>query len=65
MHEFILVSTGVTAEQPITILENGDVQISGPTEITDWDGPDYIYCNTCQMRIFPGEHGLALDWELT
>lgn len=63
-HKLVYVYDRAVVETACTITDDGDVQVSDdPWTVVDVGGDGNVYCNTCDVRVYPGEAGLAVDWE--
>jgi hypothetical protein len=55
-----------TVEVTGTIDDKGDfVTGGGDYQVIDLEGDNYIYCETCDKRVYPNdEHGLSAEWQV-
>lgn len=60
-HTFSFVTKGATTSAPAIIDEDGNFQITGPTEITEYDGDQYPWCNDCGIYLYEDD-GLSDTW---
>ena len=60
------VYDGATVEVTGTIDEEGNfVTSAGGYQVIDLDGDNYIYCETCDKRVYTNdEHGLSEEWQV-
>lgn len=60
-HRFSLVTKGATTHADAIINANGDFEITGPTEIIEYDGDQYPWCDDCEVFLTE-EDGLSDSW---
>lgn len=47
-----------------TIDGDGDVVTSGAPRVDFIDGDTFVWCNTCNERVYGGEGGLSENWQV-
>lgn len=60
-HTFRYITKGATTSAPAIIDEDGNFQIIGPTEIVEYDGDQYPWCNECGDFVTE-DNGLSDTW---
>ena len=63
-HKLVYVYDHCVAQQTCVITPEGNVRVTGDLEVIDFDGDARVYCDTCDERVYAGESGLSVDWEV-
>lgn len=62
-HDLFYVYDRAVVQTPCTITPTGDVKVGEYfPSVVRVDGDCYIFCETCDQRVYSGEGGLARDW---
>ena len=63
-HKLVYVYDRCVTQQACEITPEGNVLVTGDLEVVDIDGDARVYCDTCDVPVYAGDAGLAVDWEV-
>ena len=63
-HKLVYVYDRCVTQQACEITPEGNVRVTGDLEVVDIDGDTRVYCDTCDVPVYAGDAGLAVDWQV-
>jgi hypothetical protein len=63
-HKLVYVYDHCIMQQACEITLEGNVLVTGDLEVVDIDGDARVYCDTCDVPVYAGDAGLAVDWQV-